>query len=151
MIYSLLGSVILILVGNQSLTTLSFDSEIISYIYGGKQSDIYFNKAHHNKTLVLKAKKDFNPSNLLVVTRKRKYAFDLRFSKSSDGFLDIKHGIINRAYKLILEGANYKVFEGSTSLKVLGENISVNNKKINKRTYVSKGARLFINNKEVRF
>ncbi len=150
MIFSLLGSVILILVGNSSLTTLSFDTEIVSFVYGGKQSDIYFKKAHNNKTLIIKAKKSFDPSNLLVVTRRRKYAFDLKYSKKPDGFLDIKHGVINRSYKLILDKKRFKVFEGNTSLRILGKGITVNNQKINGKAYASKGARLFINKKEVR-
>jgi len=151
MIYSLLGSVILILVGQGALTTLSFDTEIISYVYGGKQSDMYFKKADNNKTLIIKAKKEFNPSNLLIITRNRKYAFDLKYSSNPDGFIDIKHGVINRSYKLIKSTPSFKIFEGNSSLRILGRDILVNGKKSSGKTYASKGARLFINKSEVRF
>jgi len=149
MIYSLIGSVILILVGNRSLTTLSFDSEIISYVYGGKQSDLYFKKADQNKTLIIKAKKEFSGSNLLIITRDRKYAFDLKYSQAPDGFLDIKHGVINRSYKLIKSNQLFKIYEGNSSLRILGKDIFVNGSKSSGKAYASKGARLFINNSEV--
>ena len=49
------------------LTTLSFDSEIISYLYGGSKEDVFFKVTNNNRTLAIKPLTDGSFSNLLVI------------------------------------------------------------------------------------
>jgi len=98
--YILLNKITTLFLSLNLLTTLTFDSEIQSYLYGGGSSEIYFELANNRKTLVLKALQQERNSNLLIITKKRKYYFNLLVDdKNPHQFIEVKDGVINHVLK----------------------------------------------------
>ena len=147
-IYILLNHVATIFLGLNVLTTLSFDSEVQSYLYGGGKDDIFIQLTSNQKTLALKSKVDGDLSNLLVVTKKRKYYFDLKNSKSNPHqFLEIRHGVANMSVKEIMKTKKFEIMEGKTSILVINKSkkdIDVNGIKVSTKEYFSKGVPIYL-------
>jgi len=125
------------------LTTLSFDSEIQSYLYGGSPEEMFFQVTNNQKTLAMKPRLAGSLSNLLVITKKRKYYFDLREAATgSHQFIEVKDGVMNHALTKKIETKDYEILEGDSSLLFINrrmDEVNVNGVKIKKREYLSKG------------
>jgi hypothetical protein len=144
MIFHILGNQITALfLSLNLLTTLSFDSEIQSYLYGGSQEEMFFQVTNNHKTLALKPKLEGDYSNLLVITKNRKYYFDLKFSKTNaHQFIEVKDGIANHALTKKLQTPNYEILEGDQSLLFINRKhneVIINGMKVKHREYLSKG------------
>ena len=139
--YILPNSITKLFVSLSMLTTLSFDSEIVSYLYGGSKDEMFFELANKQKTLVMKGLKPGIKTNLMIVTKKRKYYFDVILNKKNPHkFIEVKPGRINKSYTLVTVGSKEKIFKGESScLKVImnkGSKIYLS--KINKNCHYSK-------------
>lgn len=128
------------------LTTLSFDSEIISFLYGGAKEDVFFQVTNNQKTLAIKPMQKDRFSNLLIITKERKYYFDLAYDeKGPHQFVEIKDGIMNHALKDRFSHRDYQLMEGENSLlfiNKLNAPIKVNGIEVKSREYFSKGVPL---------
>ena len=134
------------------LTSLSFQSPIQTHIYGGKKSEIYFNVVGNAKTLVIKPNAKNIASNLIVLTKSRKYYFNLKSSKRFHKFIEIKDGKINSNYQLSLKTKNLKVFTGATSTMVVNrgsKKILINESELERKGYFSKGVPIFFKGKRI--
>jgi len=125
------------------LTTLSFESEIQSYLYGGSPEEMFFQVTNNQKTLAMKPKLAGGLSNLLVITKKKKYYFDLKeVTTGSHQFIEVKDGVMNHALSKKIENKDYEILEGESSLLFINrrmDEVNVNGMKIKKREYLSKG------------
>ena len=125
------------------LTTLSFDSEIQSYLYGGSTEEMFFQVTNNHKTLAIKPKMEGNYSNLLVITKNRKYYFDLKFEKNKPHqFIEIKDGVMNHALTKKISRPEFEILEGDNSMLFINRTSSevvVNGLKVKHREYLSKG------------
>lgn len=151
MIFHILANQITTLfLGINLLTTLTFQGEIKSYMYGGSQQDVFFQVTNDNKTLVLKPVTNGTLSNLLVLTTTGKYYFKLDISNSSPHqFVEVKEGSINHAFKTVVDTKAFKISEGATSTRFINKlpyPIEVNGLKIERSGFLSKGVPLMINN-----
>lgn len=136
------------------LTTLSFDGEIRSYIFGGNKDDITLELANNNKTLAMKAKKRDIDTNLLVVTSKNKYYFHVKTADSnSHQFVEIDDGEVNNAYSKVKETKTYELFEGISSVFFVNksnEKMRVNEIEVTKgKLYLSKGVPIILNGERI--
>ena len=135
------------------LTTLSFDSEVISYLYGGSKEEMYFQVTNNNRTLALKPLMDGNYSNLLVITKERKYYFDLKQTNSnSHQFIEIKDGVASHALTKKVKTKEYEILEGQSSILYVNntnKEVVVNSIKVKRREYFSKGVPIILNGKRI--
>lgn len=146
--YVLLNQVTSLFLSLNLLTTLSFDSEIDSYLYGGGSNEVFFQVTNNNRTLALKPKTDGKLSNLLVITKKRKYYFELSLSnKNPHQFIEVKHGVINHAMKIKTKNERYEVLEGKSSILFInkGAELTVNGVTVKSKEYFSKGVPIIVN------
>jgi hypothetical protein len=136
------------------LTTISFDGEIRSYLFGGSKNDITLELANSNKTLALKAKKKDIDTNLLVVTSKNKYYFHVKISENnSHQFIEVYDGEINNSYSKIKETKDYDLFEGLSSIFIVNKSndkMRVNELEVTKgKLYLSKGVPIILNGERI--
>ncbi|MBL7665288.1 MAG: hypothetical protein JNM93_09150 [Bacteriovoracaceae bacterium] len=128
------------------LTTLSFESEIQSYLYGGSKEEMFFQVTNNHKTLAIKPKLEGGYSNLLVITKNRKYYFDLKLNKEvPHQFIEVKDGVRNHALTRKIEAPLFDILEGDNSLLFINkktEPVVVNGLPIKSREYFSKGVPL---------
>jgi type IV secretory pathway VirB9-like protein len=128
------------------LTTLSFDSEIVSFLYGGAKEDVFFQVTNNQKTLAIKPTQKDRFSNLLVITKNRKYYFDLAYDEASPHqFVEVKDGVMNHALKERLTHRDYQIMEGENSLLFINRRlnpVNINGVKVRSREYFSKGVPL---------
>lgn len=155
--YILANQITTLFLSMSLLTTLSFDSSIESYIYGGSKEDIYFKVTGNSKTLVIKPKmapiKDKSFSNLLVVTKKAKYYFNLNLDeRNPHQFLEIKEAQINKAMKEVVSTKDYKILEGTSSSLIInqGQNeLRVNSMNVIRKQYLGKGIPIIIESNRI--
>lgn len=125
------------------LTTLSFDSEIQSYLYGGSQEEMFFQVTNNHRTLAIKPKMDGAYSNLLVITKNNKYYFDLKHDrKNPHQFIEVKNGVMNHALTKKIKTRDYEILEGDNSILFINNRsseVTVNGMKVKHREYLSKG------------
>lgn len=125
------------------LTTLSFDSEIQSYLYGGSQEELFFQVTNNHKTLAIKPKIDGAFSNLLVITKNNKYYFDLKRDLANPHqFIEVKNGVMNHALTKKVKTPDYEILEGDNSMLFINHKpseVKVNGIKVRHREYFSKG------------
>lgn len=125
------------------LTTLSFDSEIQSYLYGGSQEEMFFQVTNNHKTLAMKPKIDGTYSNLLVITKNNKFYFDLkRDLVTPHQFIEVKNGVMNHALTKKVKNRDYEILEGDNSMLFINHKpieVKVNWMKVKHREYLSKG------------
>lgn len=135
------------------LTTLSFDSEIQSYLYGGSQEEMFFQVTNNHKTLAIKPKMDGVYSNLLVITKNHKYYFNLKLNKENPHqFIEIKDGVMNHALTKKLKTNDYEILEGDNSVLFInnkGTEVTVNGMKVKHREYLSKGVPILYEGKRI--
>lgn len=135
------------------LTTLSFDSAIESYLYGGSPEEMFFQVTDNHKTLAIKPKLEGSYSNLLVITKNRKYYFDLKHSeKAPHQFIEVKDGVMNHALTKKIQNGDYEILEGDNSLLFINRKASVvdvNGMKVKSREYLSKGVPILYEGKRI--
>lgn len=135
------------------LTTLSFDSEIQSYLYGGGQNEIFFQVTNKERTLALKPKTEGGFSNLLVITRNRKYYFQLDYDpKNPHTFIEVKDGVMNHALTKKTSSPEYDILEGDNSILFINKSpneVTVNGMKVRSREYLSKGVPILLEGKRI--
>lgn len=135
------------------LTTLSFDSEIQSYLYGGSPEEMFFQVTNNHRTLAMKPKLEGSFSNLLVITKKGKYYFDLKHSESMPHqFIEVRDGVMNHALTKKVQSKDYEILEGDNSLLFINHKsveVTVNGMKIKSREYLSKGVPILYEGKRI--
>lgn len=154
MIFSILPTTINTLFLSASLiTTLTFKDEVRSFIYGGTKEEIFSELANNNKTLVIKAKKKGIDTNLIIVTAKNRYYFNVKESdKLPHQFIEIEDGQINSNFRKITDSQNFDLFEGTSSVMVIPkkkDGVTVNGEIVKNKEYFSKGVPLFIDGMRV--
>lgn len=135
------------------LTTLSFDSEIQSYLYGGDKNEIFFQVTNKERTLAIKPKTEGGFSNLLVITRHRKYYFQLEYdAKDPHKFIEVKDGVMNHALTQKTSSPDYDILEGDNSILFINKSpqeVRVNGVKVRNREYFSKGVPILREGKRI--
>ena len=135
------------------LTSLSFDSEVYFYLYGGDKNEIFFQVTNNERTLAIKPKKEGALSNLLVITRNRKYYFELEYdSKNAHKFIEVKDGVMNHALTQITSNPDYDILEGDSSILFINKSsqeVQVNGVKVRRREYFSKGVPILREGKRI--
>lgn len=135
------------------LTTLSFDSEIESYLYGGSQEEMFFQVINNHKTLAIKPKMEGGYSNLLVITKNRKYYFDLNYDKDRPHqFVEVKDGVVNFALTKKMTKTDYELLEGDNSILFINrkdKEVNVNGITVKQREYISKGIPIIVDGKRI--
>lgn len=154
MIFSILPSSISTLFLSANLiTTLTFKDDVRSFIYGGTKEEVFSELANNNKTLVFKAKKKGIDTNLIIVTAKNRYYFNVKDSdKSPHQFIEIEDGEINTSFRKIKDSESFDLFEGASSIMVVSKKrngIMANGEKVTSKEYFSKGTPLFIDGERV--
>ncbi len=149
MIFSILPTTITTLFLSANLiTTLTFKDDVRSFIYGGTKEEIFSELANNNKTLVIKAKKRGIDTNLIIVTSKNRYYFNVKESeKIPHQFIEVEDGMINSNFRKIKETDSYDLFEGSTSIMIVSkkkDGIIINSETVTSKDYFSKGVPLII-------
>jgi hypothetical protein len=149
----ILNQVTYLFLGMNILTTLTFKNEIESFLYGGSSEDIFFQVTNNHKTLAIKPKLEGNFSNLLVITKNRKYYFDLKLGIGNPHqFIEIKDGVMNHALTKKLTAKDYEILEGDNSLlfiNKLNTEVNVNGLNIKQREYLSKGVPILYQGKRI--
>jgi hypothetical protein len=135
------------------ITTLTFKDDVRSFIYGGTKEEVFSELANNNKTLVIKAKKKGIDTNLIIVTAKNRYYFNVKDSdRSPHQFIEVEDGEINSSFRKIKETESFDLFEGASSIMVVSKKrsgITANGEKVIFKEYFSKGAPLFIDGERV--
>lgn len=152
--YILANQITTLFISLHLLTTLSFEGEIRSYLFGGNKDDITLELANNNKTLAMKAKKKDIDTNLLVVTSKNKYYFHIKtIDSNSHQFVEVYDGEINNSYSKIKESKDYDLFEGASSMFVVNKSndkMRVNEMEVTKgKLYLSKGVPIILNGERI--
>lgn len=135
------------------LTTLTFDSEVQSYLYGGSPEEMFFQVTNNHRTLAIKPKLEGNYSNLLIITKKGKYYFDLKHSETAPHqFIEVRDGVMNHALTKKTLTKEYEILEGDNSLLFINHKsseVTVNGMKIKARDYLSKGVPILYEGKRI--
>jgi hypothetical protein len=151
--YVLLNQITTVFLSFNLLTTLTFESEIQNYLYGGSPEEMFFQVTNNHRTLAIKPKLEGHFSNLLVITKKGKYYFDLKHSeKDPHQFVEVKDGIMNHALTKKLQTKDYEILEGDQSLLFInnkGAEVVVNGMKVKTREYLSKGVPILHEGKRI--
>jgi hypothetical protein len=151
--YILLNQITTLFLSLNLLTTLTFDSEIQSYLYGGSPEEMFFQVTNNHRTLAIKPKLEGSFSNLLVITKKGKYYFDLKHSeKEPHQFVEVKDGMMNHALTKKIQTKEYEILEGDHSLLFInhkGVEVVVNGMRIKAREYLSKGVPILYEGKRI--
>jgi len=144
----LLNQMTTLFLGLNLLTTMTFDSEIQSYLYGGGKDDVFFQVTNNQRTLAIRPKIEGDFSNLLVITKKQKYYFNLKYDKSSPHqFIEIKDGVMNHALSKKISNLSYDIFEGDHSVLFVNKrdhDVTLNGKTVKRSDYFSKGVPLIL-------
>ncbi|MCT4641231.1 MAG: TrbG/VirB9 family P-type conjugative transfer protein [Bacteriovoracaceae bacterium] len=151
--YILANQITTLFISLNLLTTLSFDSEIISYMYGGSKEEIFFKVTNNNRTLALKPTMDSDYSNLLVITKERRYYFDIKKNKDKPHqFIEVKDGIRSHALKSKVNNSSYQILEGQKSILFINKKsnpVIVNNIEVKSKEYFSKGVPIILDGKRI--
>ncbi len=130
------------------LTTLTFDSEVVSYLYGGPSLDVFFQVTNNRRTLAIKPTQKERFSNLLIITKNRKYYFDLKYdAENAHQFIEVKDGVMNHAMKERLLTKDFQILEGDSSILFINKRdgpVMVNGQRTEGRAYLSKGVPILL-------
>ncbi len=131
------------------LTTLSFDSEVQAFYYGGDKQELFIELTNNQRTLALKPRREGLSSNMLVITKGGKFYFHLSIDeKSPHEFIEVKQGQINQGMKFLKKYPTFEIWEGSTSLMILNkgkEELEINGIKVRDKEFFSKGTPIILN------
>lgn len=151
--YILVNQITTLFLSLNLLTTLSFDSEIVSYLYGGSKQEMFFQVTNNNRTLAIKPMMEGSFSNLLVITKEHKYYFDLKLTENnSHQFIEVKDGIASHALTKKIKMKDYEILEGQTSILFINhtnKEIVVNHTRVKKKEYFSKGVPIIVDGKRI--
>ena len=128
------------------LTTLTFDAPITSFLYGGSKDDVFMETANNSRTLAIRPKRKDIASNLLVITSKGKFYFDVRYDeKNPHQFVEVKFGRPGHVLKKVVTTNEYDIFEGQESVMFVSKTAietSINGVKVKNSSFFSKGVPL---------
>lgn len=151
--YILMNQVTTLFLSLNLLTTLSFDGEIVSYLYGGGADEVFFQVTNNNRTLAIRPKREVEFSNLLVITNRRKYYFDLKLGADNPHqFVEVVDGTANYALTKKLESKDFEILEGESSLLFINRKdrpVKVNGLEVKHKEYLSKGVPLIYEGKRI--
>lgn len=151
--YILANQITALFININLLTTLSFDSEIVSYIYGGAQEEVYFNVTNKGRTLAIKPIQKGSYSNLLIITKENKYYFNLNYSEdNSHQFIEVKDGQINKTMHEKYSSNEFRILEGDSSSMLINnqdKSIMVNEVSVTRKQYLGKGMPIIVNGKRI--
>lgn len=151
--YILMNQITTIFLSLNLLTTLSFDSEIVSYLYGGSKQEMFFQVTNNNRTLAVKPLMEGGFSNLLVITKEHKYYFELKLTENnSHQFIEVKDGIASHALTKKIKTKDYEILEGQASILFINntnKEMMVNNITVKQREYFSKGVPIILDGKRI--
>lgn len=150
--FILIGHIATVFLTMNFLTTLSFEKEVTSFMYGGNEKDIFISLSNKGKTLVIKPKMKNIDSNLLVITKDKKFYFHMKYGgKSEHQFVEVKRGEINSNYRKMVSSPGFELLEGKTSVLFInkGMRTRVNGQEVMRKSYFSKGVPIFMNNKRI--
>lgn len=151
--YILMNQITTLFLSLNLLTTLSFDSEIVSYLYGGSKQEMFFQVTNNNRTLAIKPLMEGSFSNLLVITKEHKYYFELKLTeKNPHQFVEVKDGIASHALTKKIKTKEFEILEGQASILFINNSnkeVLVNNISVKHREYFSKGVPLIVDGKRV--
>jgi hypothetical protein len=150
--FILIGHVATVFLTMNFLTTLSFEREVTSFMYGGNGKDVFISLGNKGKTLVIKPKVKNIDSNLLVITKDQKFYFHIKYGgKSEHQFVEIKRGEINTRYRKIVGSTEFELLEGKSSVLFInkGKRARVNGREVMRKSYLSKGIPIFMNEKRI--
>jgi len=146
--YILINQITTLFLSMNLLTTLTFDSEIASYLYGGPTQDVFFQVTNNRRTLAIKPSQKERLSNLLIITKGRKYYFDLKYDAANPHqFIEVKDGIINHAMKELITTHDYQILEGARSILFINKRdgpVTVNERRVEKTEHFSKGVPIIL-------
>lgn len=154
MIFSILPATITTLFLSANLiTTLSFNDDIRSFVYGGNKEDVFLELTNNNKTLVIKAKKKDLHTNMLIMTSKGRYYFDVKIDeKKPHQFIEINDGQVNSAFKSIFATDKYEILQGVTSVLFINKtkvSIEVNGLQVKSKEHFSLGVPIIVNGERI--
>lgn len=135
-------------------TTLVFD-EPVEYVSAGKEGDFDLHRANNQKILVIRPLKEFNETDMIVITKNHHYQFKIKSpaqGEKSHSFIYLHEGEINRSFIKKLETENYRILEGDTSILVQNKKkgpLVVNEQVIDRQGHFSKGSPVMIGNQRV--
>jgi hypothetical protein len=121
-------------------------------MYGGGEQDVYFKVTNNNKTLAIKPKVEGKLSNLLVITKQRKFYFELDQSKTkSHQFVEVKHGVINHAMKKLITKSEFEILQGDSSILYInkGRPKVVNKITVTNKEYFGKGIPIIVDGQRI--
>ncbi|PIP96080.1 MAG: hypothetical protein COV37_16360 [Bdellovibrio sp. CG11_big_fil_rev_8_21_14_0_20_39_38] len=151
--YILLNQLTTLFVSLNLLTTLTFDSEIQSYLYGGSKEEMFFQVTNNHRTLAIKPLIKEKLSNLLIITKERKYYFDLGLDESHPHqFIEVKDGMPSHALKKKITTSDFEILEGEASMLFINrkdQEAVVNGQKVKYREYLSKGVPIIYEGKRI--
>jgi hypothetical protein len=152
--YILTRSLIYLFLTISHPTTLVFD-EPVEYVSAGKEGDFDLHRANNKKILVVRPLKEFNETDMIVITKDHHYQFKIKSplaGEKTHSFIYLHEGEINRSFVKRVETENYKVLEGDTSTLIQNkkkEPLTVNEQVVDREGYFSKGSPILIGNLRV--
>ena len=153
MIYVLLNHVVTLLLSMQFTTVITFPTDIRTITYGGSQDEIFTAQVNENKTLVIKPLMAGVDSNLLVVTKDKQYFFYLKNdSVGPHKFVTILDGKKDSSFVVAKDTEKYTIFDGKTSVRVINKGkppLLIDGQMVDRETFISKGAPVYIENVRV--
>ena len=130
MFHILADQIAVLFVSMNLLTTLTFDAPVTGFLYGGSKDDVFMESVNNSRTIVIRAKRKDVASNLLVITFKGKFYFDVRYDeKNPHQFIEVKRGRPGHVLRKAVSKNEYDIFEGEES--VMFVNKAANETKIN--------------------
>lgn len=154
LIYTFTSAIVTLLVSLKFATVIEFESPVLSYVYGGSESDILIDLLSNDKILSIKPRIDQINSNLLVITKNGKFNFTIKTDNlNPHKFVTIKYSKIDELYKIKANLEDFTLLEGETTLKIIPKKppLNVNEEEIISSRIFPKGAPLFINGKSFNF
>ena len=144
MIFHILADQIAVLfVSMNLLTTLTFDAPVTGFLYGGSKDDVFMESVNNSRTIVIRAKRKDVASNLLVITSKGKFYFDVRYDeKRPHQFIEVKAGRVGHVLKKSVSAKDFEILEGEECVLFINrrtEEITVNGMKVKTSSFFSRG------------
>lgn len=135
-----------------SPSTLIFE-EPIEYVSAGKQGEFSIHRSNNQKILVIQPLKDVSETTMIVITKDHHYQFKIKtVEKEHHSYVYIFDGSVNKTYLKKVDNKDYRILEGDSSVLVQNKGttpLDVNETKVAREDYFSKGAPLFINKARV--
>ena len=151
--FMFVNKIAILLVSTQFVSTLKFQDPI-EYIASGKNKmDLFYKVSRDKKTLVIKSLSPSLDTNMVVLTTKGSYSFDVRTSRNPHKLVIINDGKKDQSFRELKNTSQYMALEGESSLSLKAKrDIDVNGLILKKgeALLLPKGSPVFINfNREI--